>query len=148
MCLLAFCFVSIISIFEFGFFYLFIHKLRIFFTFCFSWDVGVPIMDIEAADISFNLVSSDTQLMNKGVIWRGGGREKDSSSIQIFIGALTKPGAMVFDVYASTCDCNIFLSFISILSLVLILQSLLMNVVLCGFQGLLFKLVSVVDATL
>lgn len=68
-----------------------------------SWD-----MDVGDTDIFFNQTKASTQLMHGKVPWRGG-REKDPVSLQILIEALTKPGAVVLDAYASTGDIHIYI---------------------------------------
>ena len=87
---------------------------------------GVLEVDVGTTDTFINLTNSQTQLLNKGVPWRGG-REKDSKSLQVFVQALSKPRDVVIDAYASTyayglqcqpfkVDCSLSIS-MSILSL-------------------------------
>lgn len=61
----------------------------------------------------FILTTTNTQLLNKGAPWRGAW-EKDSKFIELFINALTKPSVVVLDVYASTCNNNHTLAFMTI----------------------------------
>jgi hypothetical protein len=52
-------------------------------------------------DIFFNHTMLKTQLMHGNIPWRGA-REKDPKSLQFLVEALTKPGDVVLDTYAST----------------------------------------------
>jgi hypothetical protein len=52
-------------------------------------------------DIFFNHTMLKTQLMHVNIPWRGA-REKDPKSLQFLVEALTKPGDVVLDAYAST----------------------------------------------
>lgn len=61
--------------------------------------------DIGYTDIFLNLTTIDTQLLSKGVPWRGAW-EKDSKSIAFVIQGLTKCGVVVLDAYASICNDN------------------------------------------
>lgn len=62
---------------------------------------GLSPMEVGALDVFFNRTTSKTQLMHKNIPWRGA-REKDPESLQFLIEALTKPGDVVLDAYAST----------------------------------------------
>lgn len=59
-------------------------------------------VDVEALYMYFNLTSTNTQLLNGKVPWRGG-RTKDSQYLQILTEALTTFAYTVLDAYASTC---------------------------------------------
>ena len=58
-------------------------------------------VDFLSDDVVHNFTTSDTQLMNGDVPWRGA-REKDPALLRLLIEATTKPGNVVFDYNAST----------------------------------------------
>lgn len=91
----------------------FIHKPKASSSFVFHKSIGMSVINIEATNVFFNLITVDTQLMNKGVPWRGS-KENDSTSFQVFIEILTKHVVMVLDAYASTRDCTSGISIIPI----------------------------------
>ena len=59
-------------------------------------------LEVGATYIFFNLTMSKTRLMHGNIPWRRA-REKNLESLQFLVEALTKPGDVVFDAYASTC---------------------------------------------
>ena len=58
-------------------------------------------VDVASSDVVFNYTSLESQSMNGTVPWRGP-REKDTVLLQMLIVALTKPGSVVLDAFAST----------------------------------------------
>ena len=57
-------------------------------------------MGIEETNVLFNYTSFKTQSTRSGVLWRGL-HEKDHAFFQMVIEALTKPGDLVLDSFAS-----------------------------------------------
>lgn len=97
--------------------------------------------------IFFHLTTFDIWLLDKCVPWRVGW-EKDLVTMEVFIEALTKTWC-----HGSWCLCvHMYLqllspSHINFVLFSIVYGTLMMNVIHCGFYGLLFMLVSIADDT-
>ena len=67
-------------------------------------------MSMEESNVLFNYTSFKTQSTKSGVPWRGP-HEKDPAFFQMVIKALTKPGHLVLDPFASIGKFFLFKSF-------------------------------------
>ena len=89
-------------------------------------------VNITKSDALFNLTTSETQLMNGNVPWRGP-REKSPLFVQALIEQLTKPGDIVLDWKAGTGNRSLNRSALPFFSL----SQLSLTSSLCfKFQGL------------
>jgi hypothetical protein len=68
-----------------------------------SYDPSIPMVDLSADDIIFNLITSENQLrkLGDGKPWRGP-KEKSEQLMQLFITGLSLQNRIVADLIAST----------------------------------------------
>lgn len=81
---------------------MFLHKstLPALFSFGVNDDLAEVGLGVAESDVLFNFTTAESQAMNGSVPWRGA-HEKDTAFLQMLISALTKPGSLVLDAFAS-----------------------------------------------